>query len=839
MTTAAFTTDEELAGLAIKGDQAAFADLYERYFDKVYDLIARMMRNPAEAGDVAQDTFMKILAGLGTRPPHTSFRAWLYTIARNSAIDRIRSRRHVVAIQPEEPDEEDRRFHQAIPTSDDRPDMIAESEDLAALVWQAAKGLNSNEYNLLDLNLRQGLEPKEIADVLETTRGNVYTMLSRLRDSFEQSVTALLLSRRGRSDCAELKEILTDTQESDELNTRTRRAVNRHASRCDVCSDNRGRFVTASELFGGFAPVLPGIAFKDELLGALMQQFPAAAGSGPSLSSSTPSTSSNVPDSGVESAQADSSGTSSAASIGSHTGFLASSSVAFKGLIIGGAVAVVGTVAAVIGIISMAEDSSPQPSENPAGISAPIAPNGEEAQPGAGNFFSPSMIGSLFSEPEACPLDARATVSNGYLADFNGDSLLDVAVADRMDNLGIWINKGDGSFSDPMNHPTGPGPQDVVAGDFNKDGTPDVAVAHASAAITIHLSGIDASLSEGTLYSADINSPTAMVTGDFDGDGDQDIAAAVTNQNVVIFLNDGSGSFDEKYEVPLEGNPESIVGADWDSDGDLDLAVGSLNFGISLLINDGAGSFEAESLHEDKFLRRIASGDIDGDGDADLLGRGDTGGQDPVDRVVVLKNAGGGSFGSPEYLNVQTSTARQDIVVGDVDMDSDLDILLSGGVAIEILLNDGEGTFADREIVELFPDFAASRQRGWVLDVGDVDNDGDNDIVVAATEPDRFMVLRNNVVSSSTGKLVQFSVTVEGDGFVNDSSSGFRCGPNEKCTLEIDKGSEINIYTDSPATPGSDVRFDKWEGDCKAFEGDHYPSFTIDDDKVCTAKFTR
>ncbi len=105
MTTPASIADDALAAKALEGDREAFADLYERYFDRVYDLLIRMIRNPAVASDVAQDTFMKILSGLGTRPPEVSFKAWLYTIARNTAIDRLRRTRRMVPMPAVETEE--------------------------------------------------------------------------------------------------------------------------------------------------------------------------------------------------------------------------------------------------------------------------------------------------------------------------------------------------------------------------------------------------------------------------------------------------------------------------------------------------------------------------------------------------------------------------------------------------------------------------------------------------------------------------------------------------------------------------------------------------------------
>ncbi len=844
MSAAPILTDEELASRAIGGDQAAFADLYERYFGKVYDQIARMLRNTADASDVAQDTFMKMLAGLGTRPPHTSFRAWLYTIARNTAIDRIRSGRHMAALQAEEGDDEDEgRFYQTAPASDDDPERTAISEDLAALVWQAARGLNPNEYTLLDLNLRQGLEAEEIAEALGTTRGNVYTMLSRLRDSFEQSFTALLLARRGREDCAALNEILAHAAARDELSTQTRRAVNRHASRCDICGGNRRRFVSAAELFGGFVPVLPGLTLKDEIFAGLMEQFPAA-----TASAASPSPGSSASPGSAAPAQAaapapSASAASPVASLSSpagHAGFWASSSVMVKGLIIGGAVAIVGVIAAVVGVIAAGSDDTPQGSGGPGGISAPAAPSDDA------RILSLSDPDTLFT-PETYPLDANSDALSGNLQDMDGDNLLDLAVGDRFDNLGIWLNEGDGAFSSPVKYPTGPAPYHLTSSDLNNDGRPDIAVAYAAAGIAVHLGNGDGTFSEGALYPSDINSPNELAAGDVDRDGDQDIATAVTNQSVVIFLNGGDGAFDEKVSIPVEGNPFSAHAADLDGDGDLDLVVGSLNSGIWALTNNGIGSFAPALVHGERFIRAFTVDDVDGDGDIDLIGGGDTGGQTPQNRIATIKNEGGGRFGAAQYTADLNPIAFNGLMkTADIDMDNDPDIVLSWGGVLEVLYNDGGGNFSKGETQDFFPGFSGqaggSSVQSWVLDVGDVDNDGDDDIIVSVGSYDGIVVLRNNAVRASSGA-ARLSLVVEGDGFVNISSADYSrsvsCGPDEACVLEVAPGTELNIYTDSPATPGSGADFDRWDGDCGSFGSDRYPSLTVSEDMSCTARFTR
>lgn len=86
-------TDDELVARFRAGDREAFALLYERYVDRVYDFVARLVRDREAAADLTQETFLKAMQGLRARHVQGSLRAWLFTIARNTVIDYQRRQR--------------------------------------------------------------------------------------------------------------------------------------------------------------------------------------------------------------------------------------------------------------------------------------------------------------------------------------------------------------------------------------------------------------------------------------------------------------------------------------------------------------------------------------------------------------------------------------------------------------------------------------------------------------------------------------------------------------------------------------------------------------------------
>lgn len=253
---------------ALAGDQAAFASLYNRYFTRVYDFLARMLRDSGAAEDVTQETFIQAMTALPSLKKPEGFKSWLFTIARNQALNRLERGKRVVAMPTTITDEgeelpldlvdEDRQADPALPVLD---------QELAALVWEAAQGLDEKSYSILDLHVRQGLDSGEIAQVLGVTKGNAYTMLSRVKDRFEESLAVLIVSRRGRQACEILQGIVaTVTRFTQEVRER----ISRHIKECETCTATRKKFVVPFNIIAGLAAPLPPDGLKERIWDDLM-----------------------------------------------------------------------------------------------------------------------------------------------------------------------------------------------------------------------------------------------------------------------------------------------------------------------------------------------------------------------------------------------------------------------------------------------------------------------------------------------------------------------------------------------------------------------------------------
>jgi RNA polymerase sigma factor (sigma-70 family) len=255
-------TDDQLAARSSKGDRDAFAALYQRQFQGVYDFATRIVQDPDSAADVVQSTFIKTWEQLNQGKIPRSIKAWIYTLARNAAIDELRRRKRVVSYaEGEAGDVQLETYAKIDPGKLPDPQAVIEDKELSALVWRAASALRPEEYALLDLSLRQGLTADELSESLGLRKGTLYTRLSRLKDSLEETVVAELLMRRGRRECPELDALLSKARSS-RLDRDIFTAIKRHLQECPRCQESSRRYIAPAEIFAGlaFLPVAPTVS---------------------------------------------------------------------------------------------------------------------------------------------------------------------------------------------------------------------------------------------------------------------------------------------------------------------------------------------------------------------------------------------------------------------------------------------------------------------------------------------------------------------------------------------------------------------------------------------------
>jgi RNA polymerase sigma factor (sigma-70 family) len=270
--------DRELIAKAGQGDRAAFEALYERHFRGLYDFALRIVRDADLAADVVQSTFVKAWDAAQKQKGVENVKAWLYTVAHNLAIDELRMRKRFVGPREgQPPDEEGFPFAIPDPSRLADPEAVVQDRELVALVWDSAAALNPQEYALLDLHLRRGLDADELAEHLNLGKGAVYTRLSRLRGSLEEAVTTTLLMRRGRRECAELDTLLAKLRAT-EATQPVRRAIKEHLEECEVCQESKRRFVSPAEIFAGISLVPVSLELMEDVWARIAAEVGLVAG---------------------------------------------------------------------------------------------------------------------------------------------------------------------------------------------------------------------------------------------------------------------------------------------------------------------------------------------------------------------------------------------------------------------------------------------------------------------------------------------------------------------------------------------------------------------------------
>lgn len=228
--------DREVVASVVAGDPEGLTTAYDRYADSLYRYCRMLLRDPADAADAVQDTFVIAAWQLGGLRDPRRLRAWLYAVARSECMRIVRARKGTSVLD------------EAFDVTDDYADVSEEAgrADLRALFDAAKEGLNPGEREIIELQLRAGLEPGEVADVLGVSRNHAHALLSRARDQLETCLGALLVGRAGREECVELNAMLIGWD--GRLTVLLRKRLHRHIERCGICMTTRASLLRPAML---------------------------------------------------------------------------------------------------------------------------------------------------------------------------------------------------------------------------------------------------------------------------------------------------------------------------------------------------------------------------------------------------------------------------------------------------------------------------------------------------------------------------------------------------------------------------------------------------------------
>lgn len=345
--------------------------------------------------------------------------------------------------------------------------------------------------------------------------------------------------------------------------------------------------------------------------------------------------------------------------------------------------------------------------------------------------------------------------SRAALGDFNGDGRMDAAVAiDRLTSLPglveVRLGHADGTYDPAVSYITAVGACAIVAADFDGDGIMDLATGSRYGSGSANRLSLLQGVGDGTFlpaqyYSADIVVSELLVA-DLNGDSHPDLLATSGNGglNSTVHLNSGSGTFPGAGSL-LSGAGHPAAVGDVDGDGDLDIVL--LNYSLQnarYFRNNGIGNFSAEGSSPTLGSPfGVSLGDFNEDGHADLAVLNVSTPVTGVSYAVSLhRGIGEGSFTQVAYSAV--AGEPRDLTLADFDADGHLDVATAAVTtrAVTILAGDGQGGLPRRD------DFG-TMGCATGLAARDLNGDGRLDLLATTYSPDGFTILRQPTAISA------------------------------------------------------------------------------------------
>lgn len=320
-------------------------------------------------------------------------------------------------------------------------------------------------------------------------------------------------------------------------------------------------------------------------------------------------------------------------------------------------------------------------------------------------------------------------------ADFDGDGLVDVAACERgSPHLIVGLGRGDGGFDLLPSQTFDQSVLHVLTGDFNDDGSEDLALFDAEGTILSLIGRGDGTFETRIPLGPSVSGAIAVgIAGDVNHDGHLDVVTA-NAYDVSVILGDGSGAFSYRRVFAAGRTPSRVHRADLNNDGWPDLLVANwLGGDVSIFLNDRSGNFVEDGRYPvAPYMGAVTSGDFNGDGLPDFAAVDRLNGQ-----VAVFLGHDTGGFTPGSQFAVGQNPS--DVVAADFNSDDRLDLAVcnQGGNDVSILLGQGDGTFQTQAR------FAVG-ENPFSLATADFNGDGWVDLISANWDSDDVSIILGN-----------------------------------------------------------------------------------------------
>ncbi len=185
-------TDAQLVQSVLDGNERDFRELVDRHRARIYTFVLKIVKNREDAGDIAQEVFIRVYQVLESFDPSKNFSSWLFKIAQNMSIDHLRRRRSDHVSMDETIETSRGEISMQIPSKDLEPDREVEGMEIGEALEAAIALLDPVYRSAIMLRHVEGKSYDEIAGILDMPLGTVKTTIFRARKSLRKKLKRLL-----------------------------------------------------------------------------------------------------------------------------------------------------------------------------------------------------------------------------------------------------------------------------------------------------------------------------------------------------------------------------------------------------------------------------------------------------------------------------------------------------------------------------------------------------------------------------------------------------------------------------------------------------------------------
>ena len=175
----------------LKGDQNAYADIVNLYQHKLYQICYRMLGNKQEAEDIAQEAFVRAYINLHSYDQKRKFSTWLYRIATNLCIDRIRKKKPDYYLDAEVAGTDGLDMYSQIAADEKLPEDVVAQMELQERIQYEISRLPDKYRSVIVLKYIEELSLQEISEILDMPLGTVKTRIHRGREALRKQLNNL------------------------------------------------------------------------------------------------------------------------------------------------------------------------------------------------------------------------------------------------------------------------------------------------------------------------------------------------------------------------------------------------------------------------------------------------------------------------------------------------------------------------------------------------------------------------------------------------------------------------------------------------------------------------